>query len=75
MQNRNTDTDIENGHKGTKVGKDGETNWEIGIDLYSLLYMKWITNGNLDGAGNSTQCSVVAYTGRKPKQTGVKVSI
>ena len=23
------------------------TNWEIGIDIYTLIYIKWITNKNL----------------------------
>ena len=37
-------------------------NWEIGIDIYTLLMLciKWITNENLlCSTGNSTQCSVV----------------
>ena len=37
-------------------------NWEIGIDIYTLLtlYIKEITNENLlYSTGNSTQCSVV----------------
>ena len=25
----------------------GVMNWEVGIDLYTLIYIKWITNKNL----------------------------
>ena len=38
------------GHQGGKVvgeGGDGGMNWEIGIDMYTLIYIKWITNKNL----------------------------
>ena len=36
------------------------TNWEIGIDIYTLLCIKQVTNENpLYGTGNSTQCSMV----------------
>ena len=37
----------------TKGGKrwggvdGGVMNWEIGIDIYTLIYIKWITNKNL----------------------------
>ena len=37
------------GHQGGKWqgGGGGGMNWEIGIDIYSLLFIKWITNKNL----------------------------
>ena len=54
------ETDIENKHMDTKGGKGGGMNWEIGIDIYTLLCIKQITNENLlYRTGNSTQCSVV----------------
>ena len=28
-------------------GVGGGMNWEIGIDMYTLIYIKWITNKNL----------------------------
>ena len=28
-------------------GGGGVMNWEIGIDTYTLIYIKWITNKNL----------------------------
>ena len=38
------------GHQGGKaaVGGGGEVmNWEIGINMYILMYIKWMTNKNL----------------------------
>ena len=44
-------------------------NWEIGIDIYTLLYIKQITDENLlDSMGNSSQCSVATSMGRKSKK-------
>ena len=42
-------------------GGDGRVmNWAIGIDMYTLLCIKYITNENLlCSTGTSTQCSVV----------------
>ena len=41
-------------HKGKKWDV---MNWEIGIDVYSLLYIKQITNENLlYSMGNSVLC-------------------
>ena len=31
----------------TKGGKRGVMNWEIGIDIYTLICIKWITNKKL----------------------------
>ena len=40
----------------------GGINWEIGIDIYTLLYIKQVTNKNpLYSTGNSTQYSIVLY--------------
>ena len=55
-----TDTDVENKLVDTKGGSVGGMNWEIGIDIYTLLCIKQITNENLlYSTGNSTQCSLV----------------
>ena len=41
---------------------EGGINWEIEIDIYTLLYIKQITNKDLlYSTGNSTQYSVMAY--------------
>ena len=51
MQGRNRDTDVENKHMDTKGGKrsggGGGMNWEAGIDIYTLIGIKQITNKNL----------------------------
>ena len=45
LQGRNKDTDVENKHMDTKGGKQGGEggggmNWEIGIDIYTLICIK-----------------------------------
>ena len=35
------------GHQGEKAAGGGEMNWEIGIDIYTLMCIKWMTNKNL----------------------------
>ena len=38
---------------------------EFGTDMYTLLYLKWITNKDLHSPGNSAQCYMAAWIGRK----------
>ena len=53
MQGKNCDTDVEkkrmdtNGGRRWRGGSGGEMNWEIEIDIYTLICTKWITNKNL----------------------------
>ena len=58
VQSRNRDTDIENKCMDTKGERGwGGRNWQIGIDIYTLLLLsiKQITNENiLYTTGNST---------------------
>ena len=57
FESRNKDTDVENKCMDTK-GEKG--NWETGMDIYKLLYIKQRTNENLlYSTENSTQCSMV----------------
>ena len=38
------------GHQGEKAAGGwggGVMNWEIGIDMYTLMFIKWMTNKNL----------------------------
>ena len=50
-------------------GGKGGVNWETGIDIYTLLYIKQMTNKNLlYSTGNSTQYSVMAYMGKESKK-------
>ena len=46
-----------------------EMNWEIGIDMYTLLCITYITNENvLYSTGIATKCSVVTQMGRKSEK-------
>ena len=46
----------------SRVGGGGRTVRAFGMDMYTLLYLKWITNKDvLYGTWNSAQCYVVAY--------------
>ena len=54
LQGRSWDTDLENKRMDTKGGKamgvggDGDVmNWAIGIDMYTLMCIKLMTNKNL----------------------------
>ena len=53
LQCRNRDTDVENKCMDTKWeklqggGDGGVMNWAIGIDMYTLMCIKWMTNKNL----------------------------
>ena len=64
---RQKQTDVEKKSMDTKGGKRGRgINWEIGIDVYTLLYIKQITNKDLQySTGNSTQYSVMTYMGKE----------
>ena len=50
------------------TGKSRGIDWEIGTDIYTLLYIKQITNKHLlYSTGNSTQYSVMTYMGKESK--------
>ena len=48
---------------GCQGGRLKERGRELGIDTYTLLYLKWITNKDLctHSTGNSAQCHVAAW--------------
>ena len=51
-------------------------NWEIGINIYIIQYIKQITNKNLlYSTGNFTQNSMVTQMSRKSKKEGISISI
>ena len=53
----------------TRGEKWGGINWETRIDIYTLLYIKWIPNTDLlYSTGNSTQYSVMTYMGKESKK-------
>ena len=75
MQGRNREKDVEKKRMDTKGGKrrgvamvgrgSGGMNWEIGIDLYTLMCIKLMTNKNLlYSTGNSSQYFVMTYVGK-----------
>ena len=44
---------------------------EFGMDIYTLLYLKWITNKDLlCSIGNSAQCYVAAWMKRSLGENG-----
>ena len=46
-------------------GKEGIVG-EFGMDMYTLLYLKWITNKDLlYSTGNSAECYVAAWRGEE----------
>ena len=49
QKQRHRRTEPTYGHQAGKVaaGGDGGMNWEIGIDIYTLICIKWITSKNL----------------------------
>ena len=51
LHGRSRDTDVESRCADTRGEGWGEggggMNWEIGIDIYTLICIKWITNKNL----------------------------
>ena len=41
-------------------------NWEVGLDIHTLIYIKYIANKNLPySTGNHTQYSVIGYKGKE----------
>ena len=46
LQNRNRLTDLEN-ESMAAGGKDGGVVMEFGVDMYTLLYLKWISSKDL----------------------------
>ena len=51
-------------------------NWEIGIDIDTLLYIKQITNKNLlHSTGNSTQFSVMTCKGKESEKEWITIYV
>ena len=56
--------------------KEGGINREIGIDIYTLLYIRQITSKYLwYSTGNSTQDSVMIHTGKYSKKERIYVYV
>ena len=72
LRNRNRDIDTEN--KLTLLGeKLGWRNWEIGTDIYILLYIKQITNKDLLLTETASQYFVMTYSGKESKKEWIYV--
>ena len=50
-------------------------NWEIGIDIYTLLYIKWITNKDLLYNTGNSQYSIMTYMGKELKKEWIYVYV
>ena len=63
------------GYQRGKVGVGG-INWEFGINVYTLLYIKYIINKDLlYRTGNSTQYSVITYMGKESEKEWIYVHV
>ena len=50
--------------------------WEFGIDIFTLLYLKQITNKDLlNSTGNSAQCSVKTYIGKEFEKEEIHIYV
>ena len=66
IKNRNRLTDTENKLMVTKRERKRGINQEFGVEIYTLLYTKYITNKNLlYSIGNYTECLVLTYNAKK----------
>jgi len=67
---------VENKRDYQKGKRGGGINWEAGIYIYTLLYIKEITNEDLlRSMGNATQYSVMSYMGIESKKEGIYVYV
>ena len=56
--------------------RGGGINWEFGIDIYTLLYIKQIISKDLlYSTGNSAQYFVVTYKGRESEEEYISESL
>ena len=48
-----------------KNERGNQIDWECGMDMYTLLYLKWINNKDLlYSTGNSAQCYATVQMGK-----------
>ena len=58
-QTQRTNLGLQGGGKGWEMGQ-----LEFGMDMHTLLYLKWLTNTELlYGTGNSAECYMAAWMG------------
>ena len=64
------------GRKRQGGGQGGGIGWEFGTDMYTLLYLKQITNKDLlYSTGNSAQYSVITYMGKESEKEWMYVYV
>ena len=70
LQDRNRLKDFETKFMITTGGMlKGGMDWEVGIDMYTLLYKKLVGNEDLlYSSGKSIQYSVIAYMGKESEK-------
>ena len=54
-------------------GERGGINWEIGIDIYTLLYIK--DKNRLYSTGNYIHCSVMTFLGMESRREWIYVYV
>ena len=60
----------------TKRERKRGINQEFGVEIYTLLYTKYITNKNLlYSIGNYTECLVVTYNAKKKVKKRIYIFI
>ena len=77
-EQKQTHTDLENELMVCRQGQEWreETVGEFGMDMYILLYLKWITNKVLlYDAGNSALCSVADWMGAEFEGEWIQVCV
>ena len=68
LSTKQTELQIQKTNLRLPGGRGGEINWEAGMNIYTLLYIKQVTNKNLlYSTKNSTQYSAMAYMGKESK--------
>ena len=70
MQGSNGNTDIINRLVDTVGEGDHGTNGEIGIETYTLPYVKQITNGSCMMQGTQSWCCVTTWRDRVGREVG-----
>ena len=65
LQSRNRDTDVENKLTDTTWERGGWVNWEIEVDIHTLLYIKQITNKNLVYTARGTLLNALWWSKRE----------
>ena len=51
----------------------GRINYEVGINIYTLLYIKYNQQGPTDSTGNSALYSVITYMGKESEKEWIYV--